>query len=82
MVIGGGGGLKQPLRQGIGTLADVALDYKPLFHYVMVEASGDTLQVTSYHIKNDFSSFEEGRKTLIKKADPLPHASSALQHES
>src|SRR6476620_11228774 len=72
MVIGGGGGLKQPLRQGIGTLADIALDYKPLFHYVMVEVSRDTLQVTSYHIKQDFSGFEDGRKTVIKKADALP----------
>ena len=69
LVIGGGGGLKQPLRQGIGTLADIALDYKPLFHYVMVEVLGNTLQVTSYHIKNDFSGFEEGRKTLIKKSE-------------
>lgn len=69
LVIGGGGGLKQPLRQGIGTLADIALDYKPLFHYVMVSAIGDTLQVTSYHIKENFSGFEEGRKTVIKKTD-------------
>ena len=68
-VIGGGGGLKQPLRQGIGTLADIASDYKPLFHYVAVEVLGDTLQVTSYHIKKDFSGFEEGRKTIIKKAE-------------
>jgi len=67
LVIGGGGGLKQPLRQGIGTLADVALDYKPLFHYVTVETQGDALQVTSYHIKKDFSGFEEGVKTVIHK---------------
>ena len=67
LVIGGGGGLKQPLRQGIGTLADVALDYKPLFHYITVEVLNDALQVTSYHIKKDFSGFEEGRKTLIQK---------------
>ncbi|QEC58536.1 metallophosphoesterase [Flavisolibacter ginsenosidimutans] len=67
LVIGGGGGLKQPLRQGIGTLADVALDYKPLFHYVMVEVLDDVLEVTSYHIKKDFSGFEEGAKTVIHK---------------
>lgn len=72
MVIGGGGGLKQPLRQGIGTLADIALDYKPLFHYVMAEVLGDSLQVTSYHINNDFTGFDEGRKMLIKKGEPLP----------
>lgn len=67
MVIGGGGGLRQPLRQGIGTLADIALDYKPMFHYVNVEMLDDALNVTSYHIKEDFSGFEEGRKTVIKR---------------
>ena len=72
MVIGGGGGLKQPLRQGIGTLADVALDYKPLFHYITTEILEDELLVTSYHIKKDFSGFEEGRKTTIKKGSPIP----------
>ena len=78
MVIGGGGGLKQPLRQGLGTLADIALDYKPLFHYVTTEVLGDTLQVTSYHIKTDFTGFEEGRKTLIKKSSPHPTLSTHL----
>jgi hypothetical protein len=73
MVIGGGGGLKQPLRQGIGTLADIALDYKPLFHYVTAELMGDTLQVTSYHINKDFTGFEEGRKTIIKRASFVSH---------
>ena len=72
MVIGGGGGLKQPLRQGIGTLADVALDYKPLFHYITAEILEDELLITSYHIKKDFSGFEEGRKTTIKKLVKLP----------
>ena len=65
-VIGGGGGLKQPLRQGIGTLADVALDYKPLFHYITVETMENAVQVTSYHIKKDFSGFEEGRKITVQ----------------
>jgi len=81
MVIGGGGGLKQPLRQGLGTLADIALDYKPLFHYVMVEVLGDTLQVTSYHIKKDFSGFEEGRKTLIKKSETFSHLTGSEQNK-
>lgn len=72
-VIGGGGGLKQPLRQGLGTLADVALDYKPLFHYVTVEALSEAVQVTSWHIKKDFSGFEEGRKTVVHRSS-LPAA--------
>lgn len=77
LVIGGGGGLKQPLRQGIGTLADIALDYKPLFHYVTVETMGDAVQVTSYHIKKDFSGFEEGRKTVVHKGGAIPKLAAA-----
>ncbi|HZH65012.1 MAG TPA: metallophosphoesterase [Flavisolibacter sp.] len=68
LVIGGGGGLRQPLRQGIGSLADLAPDYKPLFHYIMTNITGDTLQVTSYHIKEDFTGFEEGMKLAVKKS--------------
>ena len=75
LVIGGGGGLKQPLRQSIGTLADVALDYKPLFHYITVETMGDAVEVTSYHIRKEFSGFEEGRKTVVKRSDGLPAGS-------
>ncbi|HVF97840.1 MAG TPA: metallophosphoesterase [Flavisolibacter sp.] len=79
MVIGGGGGLKQPLRQGLGTLTDVALDYKPLFHYVTVEVLGDALQVTSRHIKKDFSGFEEGRKAVVRRHVPaLPNTPPQL----
>ncbi|MDB5208472.1 MAG: metallophosphoesterase [Flavisolibacter sp.] len=68
LVIGGGGGLRQPLRQGLGTLADLAPDYKPLFHYTMVTIAGNTLLVTSYHIKKDFTGFEEGLKLIIKNS--------------
>lgn len=71
LVIGGGGGLRQPLRQGIGTLADLAPDYKPLFHYTMVTATGDALEVLSYHIKKDFTGFEEGLKLQVKKHTAL-----------
>ena len=67
LVIGGGGGLRQPLRQGIGTLADMAPEYKPMFHYITVTPLGDSLQVTSYHIKKDFTGFEEGVKMEMKK---------------
>jgi hypothetical protein len=67
MVIGGGGGLRQPLRQGIGSLVDLAADYKPIFHYLTVQHMADHLQVRSHQIKNDFSGFEEGLRTDIKK---------------
>jgi hypothetical protein len=67
MVIGGGGGLKQPLRKGIGTLADLAEDYKPMFHYITVADAGEHLEVRSFHLKPDFSNFEPGLELDIKK---------------
>jgi hypothetical protein len=67
LVIGGGGGLRQPLRQGLGTLADLAPEYKPMFHYIMVTPMGEGLLVNSYHMKQDFSGFEEGIRLDIKR---------------
>jgi hypothetical protein len=67
MVIGGGGGLHQPLKQGAGCLPDLAKDYKPLFHYLTVKRMNDHLQVTSYRLKDDFSGFEPGLEVDIKK---------------
>lgn len=66
LVIGGGGGLRQPLRQGLGTLADLSLEYKPMFHYITVAPMGNNLALTSYHIKKDFTGFEEGIRMDIK----------------
>ncbi|MGE5519880.1 MAG: metallophosphoesterase family protein [Candidatus Dadabacteria bacterium] len=71
MVIGGGGGLQQPLRQGIGTLADLALEYKPMFHYLTVEPMADHLKVKSYHLRKDFTGFEEGFVLDVKKYEPV-----------
>ncbi len=67
LVIGGGGGLRQPLRQGIGSLTDLAGAYKPLFHYLTVQRRADQLQVASIQLKKDFSGFDVGLKTDIKK---------------
>jgi hypothetical protein len=67
MVIGGGGGLHQPLKTGDGILADVASDYKPEFHYLTVKRSADGLQLKSYALMKDFSGFEEGRNMVILK---------------
>ena len=67
LVIGGGGGLRQPLRQGLGTLADLAPDYKPMFHYITITSIGDGLVLHSYHIKKDFTGFEEGIRMDMKK---------------
>lgn len=68
LVIGGGGGLRQPLRQGLGTLADLSLEYKPMFHYITITLLGESLLLNSYHIKKDFTGFEEGIRMDIKSA--------------
>lgn len=60
MVIGGGGGLHQPLKTGEGCLPDLAKDYKPLFHYLTVQRKGHDLQVTSFELKDDFTGFAKG----------------------
>jgi Calcineurin-like phosphoesterase len=67
-VIGGGGGLHQPLKQGEGLLPDLATGYKPLFHYLSIRRDNDKLQLTSIRLKPDFSGFEEGEKLAISKA--------------
>lgn len=60
LVIGGGGGLHQPLREGADALPDLATEYKPLFHYITVKRSSAGLHVQSYCISDDFSSYGPG----------------------
>lgn len=66
-VIGGGGGLHQPLRTGADILPDMAADYKPQFHYLTVKRAGDKLNVCSVQLKKDFSCFEDGKKVCVNK---------------
>lgn len=67
-VIGGGGGLHQPLKTGANILPDMQADYKPEFHYLTVKRCAEGLQVKSYELKKDFTTFDEGRSFVIKKA--------------
>ncbi len=60
LVIGGGGGLRQPLNTSPSRLPDLATAYKPMFHYLSVKREGEGLALTSYCLKNDFSGFSEG----------------------
>lgn len=60
LVIGGGGGLHQPLDNSEKRIPDAALEYKPLFHYLSVRRVSDELLVTSHYLKNDFASFDTG----------------------
>ncbi|MFB9844405.1 metallophosphoesterase family protein [Mucilaginibacter ginsenosidivorans] len=60
LVIGGGGGLHQPLNSNNDHMHDLAESYKPAFHYLEVRRLGDTLQITSRELRNDFSGFDDG----------------------
>ena len=60
LVIGGGGGLHQPLGNSDKNLADLAVDYKPMFHYLSVKRVAENLEVTSHFLKTNFSGFDTG----------------------
>jgi hypothetical protein len=60
LVIGGGGGLHQPLRANNEEMHDLAEKYKPEFHYLTINRVQDKLQVTSRKLKPDFSGFQDG----------------------
>lgn len=60
LVIGGGGGLRQPLNTSPGKLPDLAADYKPMFHYLAVRSEAGNLQITSHCLRKDFSGFDVG----------------------
>ena len=68
LVIGGGGGLHQPLDNSDKRIPDAALDYKPLFHYLSVHRVSDELMVTSHFLKNDFASFDTGHSFKTSQA--------------
>ena len=56
IVIGGGGGIHQPLRND---RADLQADYKPQFHFLMITPKQKLLQIESYSLKDDFSGFDK-----------------------
>jgi len=60
LVIGGGGGLHQPLNARNVKFHDLSSDYKPMFHYLEVKRDHDALLVLSRQLKPDFSGFIDG----------------------
>lgn len=65
LVIGGGGGLHQPLNS-IFITPDLEPKYKPAFHYLQVVRERDILKILSRQLKNDFSGFENGINFTVK----------------
>jgi len=72
LVIGGGGGIHQPLSQD---RKDIQFDYKPEFHFLIITPNSGFLQIDSYALKKDFSGFEK-RRIL-----DLPVDSSGKDHQ-
>ncbi|MEO5592068.1 MAG: metallophosphoesterase [Chitinophagaceae bacterium] len=70
LVIGGGGGLHQPLTVKANMPVDAALSYKPLFHYLQLRRYGNFLQIKSYRLKQDFSGFVAGYSFIINMQQP------------
>jgi UDP-2,3-diacylglucosamine pyrophosphatase LpxH len=64
--IGGGGGLHQPLDTSGKKIPDLALDYKPMFHYLSMLRNGNELFITSHFLTNDFTGFQNGYSFEIK----------------
>ena len=62
-MIGGGGGLHQPLSH---TLEDLSGNYKPDFHYVLLHRVDHELVISSRYLKKDFSGVEKGISFIIQ----------------
>ena len=60
VVIGGGGGLHQPLNESISKIPDEAAEYKPHYHYLTVTRNGRQLDIVSHYLNPDFSAFAKG----------------------
>jgi len=66
LVIGGGGGLHQPLRNNNDQMHDLSPGYKPAFHYLEVKRIGNELDVLSRQLKPDLSGFTDGLSLHIE----------------
>jgi 3',5'-cyclic AMP phosphodiesterase CpdA len=67
LVIGGGGGLHQPLQTKNVQMQDASGNYKPEFHYLEVNRQGETLNILSRRLKTDFTGFNNGYNLKITK---------------
>jgi UDP-2,3-diacylglucosamine pyrophosphatase LpxH len=59
LVIGGGGGIHQPLRTKDAAHEELEPGYKPMFHYLLLQRSHSSLKLASYPLLTDFSGFGE-----------------------
>ncbi|MBL0358994.1 MAG: metallophosphoesterase [Chitinophagaceae bacterium] len=83
LVIGGGGGLHQPLNEKEKCLPDLAIGYKPPFHYLSVRRINEKLIAASHSINDDFSNFSTAYNfsTNNPEADNMAKAGNASVDE-
>ena len=81
MVIGGGGGLHQPLRKGEVEFRDIASEYKPLFHYLTVQRTELGLNVTSHQLNKDYKGFDQGLSVSIRNIPASDLAGTVRQSD-
>jgi UDP-2,3-diacylglucosamine pyrophosphatase LpxH len=60
LIVGGGGGIHQPLNTSTPDMNDLATDYKPMFHYATLKRTNHMLHIMSQYLTEDFSSLKEG----------------------
>jgi len=65
LVIGGGGGLHQPVLDQKKEPRDLSASYKPMFHYLQVRRQANTLQIVSRQLNPDFSGFSDGLSLIL-----------------
>lgn len=65
LVIGGGGGLHQPLSTSPKSFVDISRNYKPMFHYLTMHRDKKNLVIISHFLKEDFSGFEKGDSFVL-----------------
>ncbi len=68
MVIGGGGGLHQALRETKKDQPDLASSYKPKYHYLSVKRINNSLQITSRQLNPEFTGFNDGLSFTINNS--------------
>jgi UDP-2,3-diacylglucosamine pyrophosphatase LpxH len=60
LVIGGGGGIHQPVKTSSEETSDLAASYKPMFHYLFVTRTQKLVRLQSYFLSDNFQEFNLG----------------------
>ena len=58
LIVGGGGGIHQPLNASSPEMNDLGADHKPMFHYVLLYRQHHQLAITSHYLAPDFTNMK------------------------